>query len=165
MSKWKHFMDTIITCWTLCNPMKSMKWTFILSNVFGRGFQFACTHSSFMHSFFTSTSEKGISRKICDYQIKRQKKMSFHSFRQSIGESWEAFSFGTFQITNKLHLKVLIKSRTTEALEQTTHPRYHTRLQTRKMIKESDARIERLEKTSQDQQGKWLKWWRCWGHW
>ena len=41
-----------------------------------------------------------------------------------------------------------------EALEQTTHSRYRTCLQTRKMAEESDARIERLEKVSQDQQGK-----------
>ena len=41
-----------------------------------------------------------------------------------------------------------------EVLEQTTRPRYCTRLQTRKMKKESDARIERLEKAHQDHQGQ-----------
>ena len=25
VSKWKCIMDTIVTCWTLCNPMKSME--------------------------------------------------------------------------------------------------------------------------------------------
>ena len=40
-----------------------------------------------------------------------------------------------------------------KAPEQTTRPRYRTRLQTKKMAEESDARIEWLEKASQDQQG------------
>ena len=35
--------------------------------------------------------------------------------------------------------------------------RYRTRSQTRKMTKESDARIEQLEKASQDQQGQLTK--------
>ena len=41
-----------------------------------------------------------------------------------------------------------------KAPEQTTRPRYRTRLQTKKMAEESDARIEWLEKTSQDQKGQ-----------
>ena len=44
-----------------------------------------------------------------------------------------------------------------EAPEQTTLPRYRTHLQTRKMAKKSNARIERLEKASQDQQGQMVK--------
>ena len=58
-----------------------------------------------------------------------------------------------FQVIN-LHLKILINPRTTKALEQTTRLRYRTRLQTRKMTEESDARLERLEKASQNQQGQ-----------
>ena len=38
-----------------------------------------------------------------------------------------------------------------EALEQTIHPQYCTRLQIRKMAEESNARIKRLEKARQDQ--------------
>ena len=53
-----------------------------------------------------------------------------------------------------LHLKVLINPKTTKAPKQTTRPLYHTCLQTRKITKESDARIEQLEKVSQDQQGQ-----------
>ena len=44
-----------------------------------------------------------------------------------------------------------------KAPEQTTRPRYRTRLQTKKMAEESDARIERLGKASQNQQGQMAK--------
>ena len=59
MSKWKCFMDTIVTCWSLCNPMKSMKWAFYFEQCLWREFQI-CIHASLsMYSFFLPASEKG----------------------------------------------------------------------------------------------------------
>ena len=40
--------------------------------------------------------------------------------------------------------------RTIDSQEQVTRRRYRTRLQTKRMTEESDARIERLEKASQE---------------
>ena len=67
------------------------------------------------------------------------------------------FSFDIFKKLINLHLKILINPRTTKTPEQTTCPWYRTRLQTKKIVEESDAKIERLEKASQDQQGQMAK--------